>query len=91
MTQPPVVQRLRDAAAAISDERVPMRAMAQAHGPDAHGTLLLLLAMPCLPQRVAELALPGRWARRVLTGLATAYALAGRHARERASHLAGPR
>lgn len=121
MTQPPVVQRLRDAAAAIRDERVLMRAMAQAHGPDAHGTLLLLLAMPCLvpvpgvgtvlglgmaalavamwrgrsepclPQRVAELALPGRWARRVLTGLATAYALAGRHAKERASHLAGPR
>lgn len=25
-----------------------MRAMAQAHGPEAHGTLLLLLAMPCL-------------------------------------------
>ena len=25
-----------------------MRAMAQAPGPEAHGTLLLLLAMPCL-------------------------------------------
>ena len=25
-----------------------MRALAQAHGPEAHGTLLLLLAMPCL-------------------------------------------
>lgn len=25
-----------------------MRTMTQAHGPDAHGTLLLLLAMPCL-------------------------------------------
>jgi hypothetical protein len=45
---PPIVQRLRDAAAAIQDERVSMRAMAQAHGPEAQGTLLLLLAMPCL-------------------------------------------
>ncbi len=45
---PPIVQRLRDAAAAIQEERVSMRAMAQAHGPEAHGTLLLLLAMPCL-------------------------------------------
>jgi tellurite resistance protein TerC len=45
---PPIVQRLREAAAAIHDERVSMRAMAQAHGPEAHGTLLLLLAMPCL-------------------------------------------
>ncbi len=43
---PPVVQRLRDAAAAIQDELVSMRATAQAHGPDAHGTLLLLLDMP---------------------------------------------
>ncbi len=40
---PPIVQRLRDAAAAMQDERVSMRTMAQ-----AHGTLLLLLAMPCL-------------------------------------------
>ena len=115
---PPIVQRLRDAAAAIQDERVSMRAMAQAHGPQAHGTLLLLLAMPCLlpvpgvgmvlgvgmaalavtmwrghcapclPQRVAELELPRHWARRVLVGLACAYALAGRHARARLSHLA---
>ena len=45
---PPIVQRLRGAAAAIQDERVSMRAMAQAHGPEAQGTLLLLLAMPCL-------------------------------------------
>ncbi len=44
----PIVQRLRNAAAAIRDERVSMRAMSQAHGPDAHGTLMLLLAMPCL-------------------------------------------
>jgi len=115
---PPIVQRLRDAAAAIRDERVSMRAMAQAHGPEAHGTLLLLLAMPCLlpvpgvgtvlgmgmaalavalwqgrcapclPQRVAELELPRHWAQRVLGLLASAYAMAGRHARPRLSHLA---
>lgn len=45
---PPIVQRLREAAAALREERVSMRAMAQAHGPDAHGTWLLLMAMPCL-------------------------------------------
>ncbi|MGN6825909.1 exopolysaccharide biosynthesis protein [Paucibacter sp. M5-1] len=120
---PPIVQRLRDAAAALHEERVSMQAMAQAHGPEAHGTLLLLLAMacllpvpgvgtvlgigmaalavamwrghcaPCLPQRVAELELPRHWAQRVLVGLATAYALAGRYAKARLSHLAisGPR
>lgn len=115
---PPIVQRLRDAAAAIQDERVSMRAMAQAHGPEAQGTLLLLLAMPCLlpvpgvgtvlglgmaalavamwrghgapclPQRVAALELPRHWAQRVLVGLASVYALAGRYARARLSHLA---
>jgi hypothetical protein len=115
---PPIVQRLRDAAAAIQEERVSMRAMAQAHGPEAHGTLLLLLAMPCLlpvpgvgtvlglgmaalavamwrgdctpclPRRVAELELPRHWAHRVLVGLASAYALAGRYARARLSNLA---
>jgi hypothetical protein len=115
---PPIVQRLRDAAAAIERERVPMRDMAQAHGPEAHGTLLLLMAMPCLlpvpgvgtvlglgmaalavamwrghctpclPQRVAELELPRHWAQRVLLGLASAYAVAGRHAKARLSHLA---
>ena len=117
---PPIVQRLRDAAAAIQEERVSIRAMAQAHGPDAHGTLLLLLAMPCLlpvpgvgtllglgmaalavamwrgraapclPQRVAELELPRHWAQRVLEGLASAYAMAGRHARTRWGHFVGP-
>jgi hypothetical protein len=115
---PPIVQRLRDAAAAIQDERVSMRAMAQAHGPEAQGTVLLLLAMPCLlpvpgvgtvlglgmaalavamwrghgapclPQRVASLELPRHWAQRVLVGLASVYALAGRYARARLSHLA---
>ena len=115
---PPLVQRLRDAAAAIQDERVSMQAMARAHGPETHGTLLLLLAMPCLlpvpgvgtvlglgmaalavamwrghctpclPRRVAELELPRHLAQRVLVGLASAYTLAGRHARARLSHLA---
>ena len=116
----PIAQRLRDAAAAFREEGVSMRAMAQAHGPEAHGTLLLLLAMPCLlpvpgvgtvlgvgmaalavamwrdqgepclPQGVANLELPRHWARRVLEGLASAYEMAGRHARARLSHLAGP-
>lgn len=45
---PPIVQRLRDAADALRDERVSMQDMAHAHGPEGHGTLLLLLAMPCL-------------------------------------------
>lgn len=116
----PIVQRLHEAAAALRDERVSMRSLAQAHGPDAHGTLLLLLAMPCLlpvpgvgtvlslgiaalavamwrgrdapclPKRVADLELPGHWARRVLGGLATVYTMAGRHARERLSSIVGP-
>ena len=116
----PIAQRLRDAAVAFREEGVSMRAMAQAHGPEAHGTLLLLLAMPCLlpvpgvgtvlgfgmaalavamwrgqgepclPQRVANLELPRHWARRVLEGLASAYEMAGCHARARLSHLAGP-
>ena len=113
-----IVQRLRDAAADLRDERVSMQALAQAHGPEAHGTLLLLMAVPCLlpvpgvgtvlglgmvalaaamwrgrcavclPQRVAELELPRHWAQRVLGWLAAAYAVAGRHARARLSHLA---
>ena len=44
----PIVQRLRDAAAALPAERVSMQALAQSHGPAAHGTLLLLMAAPCL-------------------------------------------
>ena len=44
----PIVQRLRDAAAALPAERVSMQTMAQAHGPAAHGTMLLLMAAPCL-------------------------------------------
>ena len=116
----PVVQRLREAAQGLREERVSMRAMAQAHGPEAQGTLLLLMAMPCLlpvpgvgtvlgigmvalalamwrgqgepglPQRVGDLELPQPWARRVLEGLASAYETAGRYAKARLSHLAGP-
>lgn len=115
---PPIVTRLRAAAAAMQQERVSMQAMAQAHGPEAQGTLLLLMAMPCLlpvpgvgtvlglgmaalavamwrghcapclPQRVAEFELPRHWAQRVLVGLASAYAVAGRHAKTRLIHLA---
>lgn len=44
----PIVQRLGETAAALSEERVSMQALAQAHGPAAHGTLLLLMAVPCL-------------------------------------------
>lgn len=114
---PPVSQRLREAGAALQDDRVTLRALLKAHGPEAQGTLLLLLAAPCLlpvpgvgtvlglgmvalamamwqgqstpclPQRVADLALPRHWARRVLSMLASAYALAGRHARARLDHL----
>lgn len=115
---PPIVQRLREAAATLPDEPVSMRALERAHGPEAHGTLLLLMAAPCvlpvpgvgtvlglgmaalalamwrgqsavrLPQRVAQLQMSRSWAQRVLGLLAAAYALAGRHARARWSHLA---
>ena len=43
-----IVKRLRDAAADLPSERVSMQIMAQAHGPEAHGALLLLMAAPCL-------------------------------------------
>lgn len=116
-----IVQRLREAAAALPAERVSMQTLGQAHGPAAHGTLLLLMAAPCLlpvpgvgtvlglgiaalaaamwrghacaclPRRVAELELPHHWAQRVLGMLATAYAMAGRFARARLSHLAPAR
>jgi hypothetical protein len=115
----PVVQRLRDAAAGMNDERVSMRAMAQALGPEAQGALLLLISVPCLlpvpgvgsvmglgmvalavsmwrghaitglPPRVAQVDIPRLWAQRVLSVLASAYALAGRYAKARWSHLVG--
>ena len=116
----PIVQRLRETAAALSEERVSMQTLAQAHGPAAHGTLAAAdgWALPparaggghgarpgdgraggrdvagpssaCLPRRVAELELSRHWAQRVLGMLASAYAMAGRFARARLSHLASP-
>jgi len=95
-----------------------MQTLAHAHGTAAHGTLLLLMAGPCLlpvpgvgtvlgfgmaalaaamwkghtsvclPRRVAELELSRHWAQRVLGILASAYAMAGRFAKARLSHLA---
>lgn len=44
----PVVARLRAAAASIPDEGATMRTLAQAHGPDSHATLLLLMSVPCM-------------------------------------------
>lgn len=44
----PIVQQLRETAAALSEERVSMQTLANAHGAAAHGTLLLLMAGPCL-------------------------------------------
>jgi hypothetical protein len=113
-----IVQRLREAAATLPSERVSMQVLAQAHGPAAYGTWLLLMAAPCLlpvpgvgtvlgfglaalaaamwqgrcveclPRRVAEIELSRHWAHRVLSLLASAYAVAGRFARARLSHLA---
>lgn len=45
---PHIAQRLRDTSDALQSERVSMQALAQAHGPEAHGSLLLLMAVPCL-------------------------------------------
>ena len=113
-----IVQRLRETAATLPAERVSLQTLAHAHGPAAHGTWLLLMAVPCLlpvpgvgtvlglgmialavamwrgqsaaclPRRVAELELSSHWARRVLGLLAFSYAVAGRFARARLSHLA---
>ena len=46
-TTAPIVQRLRETAAGLPGERVSVQTMAQAHGPAAHGTMLLLTAVPC--------------------------------------------
>ncbi len=43
-----IAQRLRQAAADLPSERVSLRSLAQAHGPATHGSLLLLMAAPCL-------------------------------------------
>ena len=44
----PIVHRLREAAASLSGDRVSMQTLAHAHGQAAHGSLLLLMAGPCL-------------------------------------------
>ena len=44
----PVAQRLRQAAADLPSEPVSLQSLAQAHGPATHGSLLLLMAAPCL-------------------------------------------
>jgi hypothetical protein len=41
-------QRLREASAALTAERVPLGDLLAAHGNAAHGTLLLFLAAPCV-------------------------------------------
>ena len=43
-----IVQRLRETAATLPAARVSMQTLAPAHGPAAHGTWLLLMAVPCL-------------------------------------------
>lgn len=44
----PLHERLRGAARALQGERVSVADLAAAHGPAARGTLLVLLAVPCL-------------------------------------------
>jgi hypothetical protein len=43
-----IAQRLREASAGLPDERVSVAGLVDAHGPAANGSLLLLLAVPCL-------------------------------------------
>ncbi len=43
-----MAQRLRDAAASLHAERIPLNDLAAAHGNAALGTVLVLLAAPCL-------------------------------------------
>lgn len=44
----PVARRLRRAAASLAGEGLSLQEMARAHGPEAPGTLLLLMAAPCM-------------------------------------------
>ena len=44
----PVARRLRRAAACLPGQGLSIQDMARAHGPEAPGTLLLLMAAPCL-------------------------------------------
>lgn len=48
MTAPPLHERLRAASASLQSDRVSLAEMAEAHGPAAQGTLLVLMAAPCL-------------------------------------------
>ena len=48
MTAPPLHERLRTAATGLQSDRVSLAEMAAAHGPAAQGTLLVLMAAPCL-------------------------------------------
>lgn len=48
MTAPPLHERLRAASAGLQSDRVSLAEMAAAHGPAAQGTLLVLMATPCL-------------------------------------------
>lgn len=41
-------ERLRGAAADLPQDRVPLQTLAEAHGPAAQGTLMILLAAPCV-------------------------------------------
>lgn len=45
---PPLARRLRDAATALHADRITVQSLAHAHGPMASGSLMLLLAVPCL-------------------------------------------
>lgn len=48
MTHDPLHQRLRQAAAGLDDAPVALARLAELHGPAAQGTLLVLLAAPCV-------------------------------------------
>lgn len=110
--------RLRAAAARLGAGPVRISELADAYGAAARGTLMVLLATPCmlpvpgignvmgaalialavamwrgedtgtLPQRVAGVALPGRWASRVLYAIARFYELAGRWSCQRLERFA---
>lgn len=43
-----IADRLRAAAASLQGERVALGTLAEAHGPSAQGTLLVLTALPCM-------------------------------------------
>lgn len=48
MSGAPIAQRLREAADGLQGERVALSHLADLHGPAAQGTLLVLLAAPCM-------------------------------------------